>query len=125
MEVCERYIGSLKQTQQALGNNSGPPDTNSIVAVVRDDLFLRQMEKYADMRTNRVVVEPLVADLHVAYGRDSERGMAYLTESDRARLGLALPELRKLALSESASHPANTATGRHQLVLHDPCGREL
>ena len=49
--------------------------------------------------TNRILTEPLVADLHVAYGRDSERGMACLTESDRVRLGLGLPELRKLALA--------------------------
>jgi uncharacterized protein YtpQ (UPF0354 family) len=99
VEVCEKYLASLKQNAKALSGASAVPDTNSIVAVVRDELFLRQMEQAGARSTNRVVTEPLVADLHVAYGRDSERGMAYLSEGERARLGLGLPELRKLALA--------------------------
>jgi uncharacterized protein YtpQ (UPF0354 family) len=122
VEVCERYIASLKQSQQHMGDRSAPLDTNSIVAVVRDDLFLQQMEKYGFKSTNRVVVEPLVADLHVAYGRDSERGMAYLTEGDRARLGLTLPELRKLALSNLhriLESPRRAGTNLLYMILAD------
>jgi uncharacterized protein YtpQ (UPF0354 family) len=99
VEVCEKYVAALKQNQTELSGSSGPLDTNSIVAVVRDDQFLQQIAKYEVRATNRIVAEPLVADLHVAYGLDSARGMAYLTEGDRARIGLALPELRKLALT--------------------------
>jgi uncharacterized protein YtpQ (UPF0354 family) len=98
-EVCEKYMDALKQGAKDLVGPSTPPDTNSVVAVVRDQLFLGQMEKAGARSTNRIVTEPLVADLHVAYGRDSERGMAYLNESDRVRLGLGLPELRKVAMA--------------------------
>jgi Uncharacterized protein conserved in bacteria len=98
VEVCEKYLTALKQSQKDFSENAGPLDTNAIVAVVRDDQFLNQLEKYGTQKTNRVVEEPLVADLHVAYGRDSQRGMAYLTEGERARLGLDFPELRKLAI---------------------------
>lgn len=98
VEVCEKYLTSLKQSAKDLAGPSTPPDTNRIVAVVRDELFLRQMEQAGARSTNRIVTELLVADLHVAYGRDSERGMAYLSEGERARIGLGLPELRKLAL---------------------------
>lgn len=96
--VCEKYVAALKQTQMDTADTSASLDTNSIVAVIRDDLFLEQIEKYGP-KTNRILSEPFVADLHVAYGRDSERGMAYLMESDRARLGLGLPELRRLSLA--------------------------
>jgi uncharacterized protein YtpQ (UPF0354 family) len=99
VDVCEKYIATLQQTQNDFSDDSAPIDTNSIVAVVRDTRFLKQMDGFGGGNTNRVVTEPLVADLHVAYGRDSERGMAYLSEGDRARMGLGLPELRKLALA--------------------------
>jgi uncharacterized protein YtpQ (UPF0354 family) len=99
VEVCEKYLGSLKQSAKDLAGPSAAPEMHSIVAVVRDEQFLRQMEQSGARSTNRIVAEPLVADLHVAYGRDSERGMAYLDEGDRARLGLDLPELCKLALA--------------------------
>jgi hypothetical protein len=99
IEICNKYITGLVRTQQTINDAAGVPDTNSIVVVIRDDLFLKQFENYGATKTNRVVAEPLVADLHVAYARDSENGIAYLMEADQSKLGLGLPALRQLALS--------------------------
>jgi uncharacterized protein YtpQ (UPF0354 family) len=99
IEICNKYITGLVRSQQTINEAAGAPDTNSIVVVIRDDLFLKQFENYGATKTNHVVAEPLVADLHVAYARDSENGIAYLMQADQSKLGLGLPALRQLALS--------------------------
>lgn len=97
-EVCQRYISALAATATASGKEEGLPDTNSIVAVIRDIGFLSQFRKF-EGTTNAFVTEPLVADIYVAYACDSEKGISYLTEGRRKALGLSVAALRPLALA--------------------------
>lgn len=97
-DVCRRYLASLTTSRIAYGREADLPDTNNIVAVIRDDLFLKQYEKLGATTTNRLVHEPLAADLHVVLAIDSPGAIAYLTEGNRKALSLDLPALRKLSL---------------------------
>lgn len=98
-EICRRYLASLLKSRSAHRKQAAPPDTNNIVAVIRDDLFLRQYEKMGATKTNRLVHEPLAADMHVVFAEDSEGGIVYLSEGSRQMLGLDLPALRQLSVA--------------------------
>src|SRR6185436_5654239 len=98
-DICRRYLKTLADSISAKG---GPPATNSIVAIVRPEAYLKDILKAGEGTTNRLgnrpVFEPLAADLQVVYASDQEGAIAMLIESDRVKLGLELPALRKLAL---------------------------
>jgi uncharacterized protein YtpQ (UPF0354 family) len=97
-EICQRYLDSLFATPAFKGEEEPPPDTNSLVAVIRDQGFLDQVRKF-EGTTNAVIHEPLVADLHVLYVFDTEKGMSYLTEGTRRKLGIPGTEIRTLAMA--------------------------
>jgi len=99
-DICRRYLKALSASFPGMSKDSGPPDPNSIVAVIRDATFLQELKRLgATTTTNRVVSEPLAAEIHVLYASDREGGIAYLSEGDRLKLNLELPALRKLAMA--------------------------
>ena len=98
-EICRRYLATLMTLKTGQEGKSAPPDTNSIVALVRDSSFLEQFGRMGATKTNALVFEPLAADINVVYACDREGSIAYLTEGDRTALGLDLPALRQLALT--------------------------
>jgi uncharacterized protein YtpQ (UPF0354 family) len=98
-EIVRRYLKALVASAPYTSALAGQPDTNSIVAVIRDDLFLQQFEKLGSDKMNQVVSEKLVADLNVLYAIDSKDSIAYLTETNRVALKLELAELRALAIT--------------------------
>jgi uncharacterized protein YtpQ (UPF0354 family) len=96
-EICRRYMAGLLATSTVTGEAPKLPDTNSIVAVVRDRLFLQQFSRY-NGTTNALVSEPLVADLHIVFACDTSQGISYLLEHQRQALGLSAAALRPLAM---------------------------
>jgi uncharacterized protein YtpQ (UPF0354 family) len=96
-EIVHRYLKALVASRLGDGADSALPDTNSIVAVIRNDSFLEQFAKFGGKTTNRLVFEPFVADIKIIYATDREGAIQYLTERDRQKLNLALPALRSLA----------------------------
>ena len=97
-EVCRRYLHAFVMAQAGQSTPAALPDTNSIVAVIRDKTFLDQFAGMGATKTNSLVFEPLVADLNIIYASDREGAIAYLNEGDRTALGLDLPALHRLAL---------------------------
>ena len=98
-EVVRRYLNALHGVKGDASSVIRPQDTNTLVAVIRDDLFLRQVGESGLKTTNRIVFEPFVADLNVLYAIDREGAIQYLTEADRQKWNLAVPELRALAMT--------------------------
>ncbi len=98
-EIVRRYLKALVASAPYNSALAGQPDTNRIVAVIRDDLFLQQFAKLGSDKMNQVVSEKLVADLNVLYAIDSQDSIAYLTETNRVALKLDLAALRTLALT--------------------------
>jgi len=98
-EVVRGYLNALFTAQGYDRSSVRSLDTNNVVAVLRDDLFLKQAARTGPKSTNRIVFEPWVADLKVVYAVDREGAIQYLTEADRQKLSLALPGLRALALT--------------------------
>lgn len=98
-EIVRRYLKALVASAPYTNALAGQPDTNRIVAVIRDDLFLQQFAKLGADKMNQIVSEKLVADLNVLYAIDSQDSIAYLTETNRVALRLELPALRSLALA--------------------------
>jgi uncharacterized protein YtpQ (UPF0354 family) len=98
-EICRRYLATLVTLKIGGEAKSAPPDTNEIVVVIRGTSFLEQFAGMGATKTNGLVFEPLAADINVVYARDREGTIVYLTEGDRAALGLDLPALRRLALA--------------------------
>jgi len=97
-EIVNRYLKALVASAPYAGALAGQPDTNSIVAVIRDDLFLQQFDKFRSDKINQIVSEKLVADLNVLYAIDSAGSIAYFTETNRVALNLELTALRSLAV---------------------------
>jgi uncharacterized protein YtpQ (UPF0354 family) len=97
VDIVKRYMVGVTAAQSSTSEDSEPPDTNNIVAVIRDSQFAAQIK--SDKPGNKIVSEPLVADLSVFYAIDEEGRIHYLTENDRAKLNLGLPALRKLAMT--------------------------
>lgn len=97
-DICRRYLAALLSGPAAGHAADAAPDTNALVAVVRDDFFLQQVGQYKGT-SNAIVSEPLVADLHVVYAIDSQNGIAYLTQGRLEKIGLPLSALRQLALA--------------------------
>ena len=98
-EIVRRYLKALVAAAPYAGPLAGQPDPNSIVAVIRDDLFLQQFDKFRADKINQIVSEKLVADLNVLYAIDSEGSMAYFTETNRGALNLEMTALRALAIT--------------------------
>jgi uncharacterized protein YtpQ (UPF0354 family) len=98
-EICRRYLAALATTKTAKGTEPTPLNSSNVVALIRDDLFLKQFDQIAAAKTNHLLVEGLVADLHIVYATDHEGTIAYLTEVDRRQLGLELSAMRGLALT--------------------------
>jgi uncharacterized protein YtpQ (UPF0354 family) len=98
-EIVTRYLKALVASAPYASALAGQPDTNSIVAVIRDDLFLQQFDKFRADKINQIVSEKLAADLNVLYAIDSEGSIAYFTETNRVALNLELTALRSLAVT--------------------------
>jgi uncharacterized protein YtpQ (UPF0354 family) len=98
-QICRRYLATLATLKTEGEAKSAPPDTNSIVALVRDSSFLDQFGRMGTTKTNALVFEPLAADINVVYACHREGSIVYLTQGDRTALGLELPTLRQLALT--------------------------
>ena len=98
-EIVSRYLRALVAATPYAGALAGQPDTNTIVAVIRDDLFLQQFDKFRSDNINQIVSEKLVADLNVLYAIDSAGSIAYFTETNRVALKLEMTALRSLAIT--------------------------
>jgi uncharacterized protein YtpQ (UPF0354 family) len=98
-EIVSRYLKALVAAAPYASALAGQPDTNSIVAVIRDDLFLQQFDKFRADKINQIISEKLVADLNILYAIDSEGSIAYFTETNRVALNLELIALRPLAMT--------------------------
>ncbi len=96
-EICDRYLKALVAARQGMEESAGPPATNSIVPVIKDELFMADMRKRVQ-GTNALVAERLVADLWIAYAVDHDNQIHFLSEGDRQKLGISLAELRPLAI---------------------------
>jgi len=95
-EICDRYLNALVATSKGK-DESGPPPTNSIVLLLKDDQFMAEVRKRAD-GTNAIVAERLVADIWIAYAVDEDNQIRFLSEGDRQKLGISLAELRPLSM---------------------------
>jgi uncharacterized protein YtpQ (UPF0354 family) len=98
-EIVSRYLTALKAAEAGAAEKADLLDTNSIVAVIRDQRFVAQFDKLGVKATEKIISETLVADFKVLYALDQEGGIRYLTERDRTTLNVSLPELRKLAMA--------------------------
>lgn len=96
-EICDGYLKALVSARKGIEETAGPPATNSIVPVIKDDHFMADMRKRVD-GTNALVAERLVADLWIAYAVDHDNQIHFLTEGNRQKLGISLAELRSLAV---------------------------
>jgi uncharacterized protein YtpQ (UPF0354 family) len=97
-EICDRYLNALVSAGQRMDAGSGPPPTNSIVPVIKDDHFMADMRKRVD-GTNALVAERFVADLWITYAIDDDNQIRFLSEGERQKLGISLADLRALAIS--------------------------
>jgi uncharacterized protein YtpQ (UPF0354 family) len=95
-EICDRYLNALVVTSKGK-DESGPTSTNSIVPVIKDELFMADVRKRAE-GTNAIVAERLVADIWIAYAVDEDNQIRFLSEGDRRKLGISVAELRPLAV---------------------------
>lgn len=98
-EIVRRYLSALTGAIPGKSPLNGLPDTNRIVAVIRDFRFAKELESRGSNNTNAIVSESLAADLMVMYAVDGDGLIHYLTEGDRQQLGLSLPDLRNLAMA--------------------------
>ena len=93
VEIVRRYLKALTYSTE-----SGLPNTNRIVPVIRGEAYVKQIAELGATTTNRIVWEPLAADLDVVYAIDGEGTITFLREDDWKQLGFDLPALRKLAI---------------------------
>ncbi len=115
-EICDRYLNSLVSARNNMDEPADPPATNSIVPVIKDDLFMADMRKRVQ-GTNALVAERLVADLWIAYAVDADNQIRFLTEGDRQKLGIPLAELRPLAVG-NLRHVIKEVSSRGEGPLH-------
>ena len=114
-EICDRYLKAVVATTK--GRDAlGPPSTNSIVPVIKDDLFMADVRKRAQ-GTNALVAEKLVADLWVIYAIDDDNQIRFLSEGERQQLGLSLAQLRPLAVG-NLRHIIKEVSSRGEGPLH-------
>jgi uncharacterized protein YtpQ (UPF0354 family) len=73
----------------------GPADRPRVLPVIRDAGFAASVRRDP---ASAAVAEPLAADLWVLYALESPGQTRYLLESELAKLGVAGPELRALAV---------------------------
>ncbi len=93
VEIVRRYLKALTNPR-----SDGVPNTNTIVAVIRDELYVQQFADLGANTTNHIVFEPVVADIKIVYAIDGDGTITFLREDDRKHLGIELPALRKLAM---------------------------
>ncbi len=103
LEIVERYLTTLKNTQSGLGKKKDAPDSNRILPVIRDLRYAANFKELGQTGTNQVLTQPLVADLLVMYVEDKGDNFHFLTEGDRRTLNLELPALHQLAITNLAS----------------------
>jgi uncharacterized protein YtpQ (UPF0354 family) len=115
-EICDRYLKALVAARNGMDESAGPPPTNNIVPVIKDDLFMADMRKRVQ-GTNALVAEKLVADLWIAYAVDRDDQIRFLTEGDRQKLGIPLAELRPLAIG-NLRHVIKEVSSRGEGPLH-------
>ena len=96
-KICRHYLSGISAIAKQQPGVTGAADTNSIVAVIKDDLFLQQFAN--DTSPGRPVSESFVADLNIVYATDRAGLIAFLMESDRKKFNLNFPDLRKLAVT--------------------------
>lgn len=90
-ERTEQLQGFLRLLQQG-GGAAARPELRDVVPVVKGRAFFESLAP--DEGVHR---EPLLADLSIAYAFDSTESFRFMTEEEGKALGVAFPELRRIA----------------------------
>ncbi len=97
-EIVRRYVSAILDARNTQWT-SDDLVTNRIVAVIRDDAFVLELNKLSSGETNRIVIELFVAELKIVYAVDHKGGISYLSEGRRKELNLELGALRRTAIT--------------------------
>ncbi|MCZ7608202.1 MAG: DUF1444 family protein [Planctomycetota bacterium] len=84
-----------------MGDDLPPPSIESIVPQIKDGRYvdeLTQLESGAEEPQSPLLIESLVADLHVVYACDTEHAIIPLREDDLPVIGVSGADLRSIAV---------------------------
>jgi len=96
--VVSEHVRSVVESYQRTTTSSSLSERSALIPMIKDDAFVKGAnEQYGS--TDTLAAERLAADVWIVYAVDLPGSIAYLTESERKRLGLPLEELRQLAIT--------------------------
>jgi uncharacterized protein YtpQ (UPF0354 family) len=96
LDAVEHFIAALAATPAV--DELPPPTVESIIPQIKDDRFIEHISSLGDGSEAPLLIESLVADLHVLYASDSEYAIRPLREDDLPELGISGADLRSIAV---------------------------
>ena len=93
-EIIERYSEGSK----ILYLKKKPIDVNSIIPIIKDERFVREMKNLNGNFEENHLFEKYNSDLYIFYAEDLENSISYLMKEDLKILNIDFKELRNLAI---------------------------
>lgn len=96
--ICNEYIGKLVEMVKSGLTDDKPPDSNTIIPILKDDRFLNSLPLQAD-GTKPIFAERIAGDVWVTYAQEIGGTRSFISESDIEDLDLSMSELRQRSIS--------------------------
>lgn len=91
--LFQQHVATALETARTTDGAGAAPSIDQLVPTVKGQSWVDTARSMGNL-----AIEPLVADLHVAYAFDRKHSIAYASESDLVSLGIDHPTLRQTAL---------------------------